>query len=52
MKISFLQKYKNFRANTKIFMKIDANSGIIIDVEYLGNEASDLILFTKEVILK
>jgi hypothetical protein len=33
-------------------MNIDANSGIIIDVEYLGNGASDWILFTKVGILK
>jgi hypothetical protein len=40
----------NFHEN--FFMKIDAFSEIIIDVEYLGNGASDLILFTKVGILK
>jgi hypothetical protein len=38
----------------KFLYKIDANSGIIIDVEYLGYEVSesDWILFTKVGILK
>jgi hypothetical protein len=44
------------RVETKIsfshFTKIDTNSRIIIDVEYLGNGASDWILFTKIGILK
>jgi hypothetical protein len=34
----------NFR---EIFTKIDAKSANIIDLEYLGNGASDWILFTK-----
>jgi hypothetical protein len=39
-----LQKYENFREN--FFTKIDAKGGNIIDLEYLGNGASDWILFT------
>jgi hypothetical protein len=48
----FLRKCKNLREN--FVTKIDAYSGIIIDVEYryLGNGASDRILFTKVGILK
>jgi hypothetical protein len=47
---NFSRKYENFREN--FFTKIDANSEIIIDAEYLGNGASDWVLFTKVGILE
>jgi energy-converting hydrogenase Eha subunit F len=34
----FARKFKNFREN--FFTKIVANSGIIIDVKYVGNRGS------------
>jgi hypothetical protein len=36
---NFSLKYENYREN--YFTKIDAKSGNIIDLEYLGNGASD-----------
>jgi hypothetical protein len=55
----WILKFVDFCKNAKImqkwddfFSKIDANCGIIIDVQYLGNGASDWILFIEVGIFK